>query len=264
MAQALVTVLDEKHVGSEGDAVRVRRITLNRADKANAMTADMMRSVARIVAEQAADVHVLQSASARLFCAGADIAEFLAGEQALAEQEHALLALIESLSQSQVPLLAVVRGKASGAGVLLLALSDVVLAAEGSQLACPEIQFGMYPVIVDAVLNARISPALASRMCLGQALGALDAWQVGLVTEVIPQADFDAVVAQRLDYFLARSGSLAIARQCRQRMASAQAVVQRVQSVAPLMGDNYRGGGVRERISGYLSDLARKRNPAGA
>ncbi len=261
MGQALVTVLDEKHVGAEGGAVRVRRITLNRADKANAMTADMMRSVARIVAEQAADVHVLQSASARLFCAGADISEFLAGERALAEQEHALLELIESLSLSQVPLLAVVRGKASGAGVLMLALADVVLAAGDAQLACPEIHFGMYPVIVDAVLNARISPALASRMCLGQALGAADAWQAGLVTEVVPLADFDVLAEQRLDYFLARSGSLAIARQCRQRMASAQAVVQRVRAVAPLMADNYRSGGVRERISGYLSGLGRKQHP---
>lgn len=257
MTKSLIEVQDTvwERSGGQQSGVKVRCLTLNRLDKANALSAGMMQNLASAVSAQSADLHILRSAHQRLFCAGADIAEFVAGPAALAAQEHALLALIEQFSLSQVPLIAVIRGKASGAGVILAALADVVLASEDAELSCPEIRFGMYPVIVNAVLCSRVTYALSNRMCLGQSLTVEEAWRVGLVSEVMPLPSFDQQVEERLRFFSERSDSLAIARQCRQRISPPQLLLQQVQSVASLMAENYLSKGVRERIAAYLGGL---------
>lgn len=246
-------VLTEDRQTSAG--VRVRTITLNRPRKANAMNAAMQREVAAAVTGGAAQLHVLYSASDRVFCAGADIAQFVEGSDALAEQEHALVEMIGALAASQVPLIAVAQGKATGAGALLLTMADVVLAAENVEIACPEIRFGMYPVIVEAVLQSRISPALAARICLGQSLAAREAHAVGLVTEVLPLAEFASRSMRRLDFYLERGAGLTAARTSRLLAHPANALVRRVRAVAPLMSENYKKAGVRERILSYLSGL---------
>ena len=102
-------------VGAEGaEAVALRTVTLNRPRKANALTAEMMDALTRAIAPasggQAAQICVLRSASNRLFCAGADIAEFVSGAGTLARQEHALLSLIGQLAASTVPLVVIARG----------------------------------------------------------------------------------------------------------------------------------------------------------
>ena len=260
MPELMVTVRDAVRVIG-GNELRVRRIGLNRTAKANALTASMMNTLAELFAKQDADLHILESASQRVFCAGADIAEFVESDQALAKQEHALLEMITQLSSARVPVVSVVRGKASGAGVVLLALSDLVIAAQDAELACPEVRFGMYPVIVDAVLKSRVSPALAQRMCLGQSLSADGAWNAGLVTEVIAGAQFAESVEQRLEFYIERTRALTIARTSRLFSEAAnQAVAERVRVVAPLMAENFRSPGVKGSISAYLSSLSSKRS----
>jgi len=234
-------------------------LVLDRVDKANAMNARMMREVAEFAAGPSvaeAGVLLLSSASPALFCAGADIAEFVAGPEALAEQEEALLAMIEALACCPAPLIAVARGRAAGAGAILLALADVVIAADDLQLACPEIRFGMYPVIVDAVLQARMLPALSQRLCLGgEAIGAVEAFRVGLVTEVLPATDFASAARIRLAWYLGCRAALGIARRSRLLTQSPQALVARVKAVAPLMQENFGRPGVVERIASYLEGL---------
>ncbi|MFZ2858489.1 MULTISPECIES: enoyl-CoA hydratase/isomerase family protein [Acidovorax] len=238
--------------------VRVRVITLNRPEKANAMNVEMMKGVAAAVAGSRADVNVLRSASERVFCAGADIAQFVSGEAALAEQEHALLEMLGELAASTVPLVAVAQGKAAGAGAMLLAMADVVLAAEDVEVACPEMRFGMYPVIVEAVLQSRISAALASRMCFGHSLSAQEACGVGLVTEVLALSEFASLSSERLDFYLLRSKGLAVARKSRLLSQPANVLLRRLDEVAPLMSENYGAAGVRERIASYLAGMGRR------
>lgn len=246
------------------EGAMARTLTLNRPGKANALTHAMLESLAAGLGRPGAEVHVLRSASSRLFCAGADIEEFVAGAGQLAGHGTALLDLIRQRTLSPAPLVAIARGKASGAGALLLALADVVIAADDLEFGCPEIRFGMYPVIVEAVLQSRVSPALASRLCLGQALDAAEAHRAGLVTEVLPVGDFEALAAQRLAFYLERSGALRVARAGARRAHPPEALVARVAAVAPLMAENFAQNGVRERIAGYLGGLRRDKARPGA
>ncbi|WP_262358363.1 enoyl-CoA hydratase-related protein, partial [Bordetella pertussis] len=61
-------------------------------------------------------------------------------------QGAALRELMAAMARCPLPLLAVARGKAAGAGVILLAMTDLVIAAQDLSLACPEMAFSMYPV----------------------------------------------------------------------------------------------------------------------
>jgi enoyl-CoA hydratase/carnithine racemase len=238
----------------------VLRITLDRADKANALTSDMMFALASAVrGARVGELVVLQSASPRLFCAGADIAQFVSGPEALARQEQGLLALIDAMAQSPAPLLAVARGRASGAGAILVALADVVVAADDLQVAAPEFVFGMYPIVVEAVLQSRLWPALVQRLCTG--VGAIDAQQalqLGLVTEVLPQPQFDDAAATREHYYLERLAGLQALRGSRRVSAATAEMRQQLQAVAPLMLENFAAPGVRERIQDYVAGLRKR------
>lgn len=237
-----------------------RTVWLHRAAKANALTAGMMEAMAAAAAGAGErDVLVLRSSSPKLFCAGADIAEFLAGGDALASQEHALLSMIRRLAETPVPVVAIAHGKASGAGAILLALADVVIAADDLEISCPEIRFGMFPVIVESVLQSRLPATLATRLCLtGLPLGAEAAAGFGLVTEVLPADGFDDRADGRLAAWLDRADALRIARASRARLHPPAALLERVERVAPLMAENFRRPGVRDSIQAYLAQLGRR------
>lgn len=233
-------------------------ITLNRSDKANALTAGMMEGIGRAVADARADeIVLLSSASPSLFCAGADIREFVGGS--LPQQELALLGMIRAMAGSCAPIVAVARGRASGAGALLLCLADVVVAAEDLQVACPEFVFGMYPVIVEAVLQSRLSPAVAAQMCLGAAvLAAAQAREAGLVTEVLPEAGFADAARARVAHYVERRPGLAAMRRSRTIGQATRVMGEQLDAVAPLMMENFQAPGVQERIARYLSGLGRR------
>ncbi len=233
-------------------------IALTRGDKANALTAGMMEGIAQAVAGAHADeIVLLSSASPTLFCAGADIREFVGGR--LPQQEEALLAMIRAMAHSQAPIVAIARGRASGAGALLLCLADVVIAAEDLQVACPEFVFGMYPIIVEAVLQSRLSPAIAAQMCLGAGvLTATQARAAGIATELLPTADFVDAGRARVGYYVERRAGLAAMRRARRVGLATRTMCEQLEAVAPLMMENFHASGVRERIARYLEGLARR------
>lgn len=208
---------------------------------------------------QRGDLIVLQSALPRLFCAGADIAQFVSGSAALARQEQGLVALIDAMAESEAPTLAVARGRAAGAGAILLALADVVLAADDLQIAAPEFIFGMYPIVVEAVLQSRLWPALVQRLCTG--VGGIDAAQgqaLGLVTEVLPVDGFEAAASVREAHYEERFAGLQALRGSRRVSAGTASMRQQLRAVGPLMIANFEAPGVHGRIQDYVHGLRKR------
>lgn len=238
-------------------------LTLRRSAKANALTAAMMTRLAEVADEAGREPEppllLLASDSPRAFCAGADIAEFADDADALQRQEHALRALITAFTQGAAPVLALARGRASGAGAILLALADGVIAADDLVVAAPEIAFGMYPVIVEAVLASRLSPALAQQLCLsGRAVDAAEALSLGLITEALPAAGFEPAAAARVRHYRERLVALRTLRQARRGGEPARQLLLQLPRVAPLMARNHADAGVRARIEAYRAALGRR------
>lgn len=231
----------------------IRSITIDRAEKANALTAGMMFALADAV-RAAGDVGlvVIEGRGTAGFSAGADIAEFLQGGECLERQEEGLKAIVTSLATSPRPVVAAIHGRTLGAGVLIASMCDLVIAADNLAFGLPEIRFNMYPVMVQAALEEKVSEALAFQLCAtGRLLDAVEARSLGLVSDIVPVASFAASVAERAEFYRDRIEALQIGRKAKGAREGSD-VQTRIARLAPLMHENFSRPGVRETIARYL------------
>jgi len=183
------------------------RLTLDRPDKLNALSADMVRDLVEAIGEAEADpeVRVIALAGAgRAFCSGYDLTEEAGGpiegpiawRELLAEDVAATLRLLDCPK----PVIAQVHGYALAGGLELAMACDLVVAAEGTKLGEPEIRYGSAPV---ALLMPYLIGQKKTRELLltGDLIDAAEAERIGLVNRVVPadrlEAEVDAL-ADRL------------------------------------------------------------------
>ncbi len=110
-----------------------------------------------------------------------------------------------AISSAPVPVLAVVRGRAEGYGLGLLAAADVVLAGEGASFSIPEMLRQIPPTLVMTSLLGRAPAKLVAHLVLSQeAVGAAQALAQGLVSKVVADdaldAEMDALTLRILGY----------------------------------------------------------------
>lgn len=230
------------------EAVRIyddgglRRLTLNRAEKINALNTTMIRALTASITSASGDgieLLVVNGAGERGFCAGGDLAEIQQGGAAFREQEEALRGLVVALHTAAVPVLCAVHGRTLGAGCIVASLSDVVLAADSLHFGFPEMRFGLYPAFVHGAIIERVSNAMAFQLCIGgRVLSAVEALALGFVTEVLPAVDFTNAVEERVDYYRERIDAMVIGRRIR-HMALSGDMDKRMAALGPLLLENH-------------------------
>jgi cyclohexa-1,5-dienecarbonyl-CoA hydratase len=164
---------------------RLLRLRLDRP-KANILDAALVRAIENAFLEQADGAQlrgVLIDASGAHFSFGASIEEHLPGQCA------AMLAsfhrLILRLFASPVPVLVAIRGQCLGGGLELASAGHLLFAAPDAKFGQPEIQIGVFAPAASCLLPERIRLAAAEDLLLsGRSIGAQQACQIGLVTEV--------------------------------------------------------------------------------
>ena len=174
----------------------VALITLNRADKMNALTTQMRAELTHAVTEggRAARVVVLTGAG-RAFCSGQDLADRAGGvadlEKTLREEYAPLL---RAIINCPVPTIAAVNGPAAGAGANIALAADVVFASESAYFMQAFTRIGLIP-------DAGGTYVLPRQMGMAKAMGAAlfadkitarqaDDW--GMIWQAVPDAEFDA------------------------------------------------------------------------
>lgn len=208
------------------EARGIARITLDRPAKINALTAAMMERVAETVESCAARddlaLLVIDGRGTKGFCAGADVTEFASGATALERQLLALSGLALAMERSRLPIAVLVHGRTLGGGAAIAALADLVIAAEDTGFGYPEMQIGLFPAIVTAILRRRLPEAQAHALTFGgRVMSAAEAQALGLITEVLPAADFAARAEERILHYATRAPALAAARAFRPDGAAA-------------------------------------------
>jgi enoyl-CoA hydratase len=181
------------------DLDAVRRITLNRPDKLNALdkrTLDELHDAfAAAGAEAAVRAVILTGAGPKAFVAGADIAEMsamtpLQGRD-FSRHGQALMSRIERLGK---PVVAMVNGFALGGGLELALACHLRVAADTAKVGQPEVNLGLLPGFGGTQRLLRLTgrgPAL--ELCLlGQQIDAARALALGIFTRVVPAADLEA------------------------------------------------------------------------
>jgi methylglutaconyl-CoA hydratase len=193
----------------------VERLTLNRPDKRNALSAELVaalkEALRRADADPAVRVVAIEGAG-NDFCSGADlsalrrIAEASVMENLEDVDELAELFLLPR--RMRKPVVACVRGRALAGGCGLASACDVVLASEGAQLGYPEVKIGFVPAMVMAILRRSVPEKRAFELIVrGHTLTAAEAERIGLVNHVFAEDEFDAQTAAFLAELAERSPS---------------------------------------------------------
>ncbi len=168
-------------------------ITLNRPEVRNAMNNKMREELVEVLEEIRDDdeVHVvaLTGAGDKAFCAGADISEFPKFSSADQIKRHGRLQPALLLRGIPKPVVAVVNGLALGGGCELVLASDIAIASENARFGQPEIRIGVIPGAGGTqVLPRLIGEKRAKELVFtGRFISAQEAYQFGLVNQVVPQ-----------------------------------------------------------------------------
>jgi len=193
----------------------VLTLTLNRPEKRNALDAGTIELL-RTALEQAEldpEVRVVAVRGAgKDFCAGADLDELLASvEKPADENERAALRLGQlfiAIRELPKPVVAVVQGRALAGGAGLATACDLVLAAESARLGYPEIQRGFVPAMVMTMLRRLTGERRAfDLVATGRMLTAREAFEAGLVSRVVPDAELESSATAILTQLAASSSS---------------------------------------------------------
>jgi methylglutaconyl-CoA hydratase len=174
-------------------------ITLNRAPKRNALSAEMIELLHRALeqADMDADARVvLIRGAGKDFCAGADLDELLASaDRTMQENEASALRLgqiFERIRALPKPVVSLVQGRALAGGAGLATACDLLLAAAGAEIGYPEIQRGFVPAMVTTLLRRMVGEKIALDLILtGRVLTADEALAAGLVTRVVPDRELE-------------------------------------------------------------------------
>ena len=164
-------------------------LTLNRPERRNALTIELMELLCEKLAVLALDprrrVVILKGAGAA-FCAGLDLQE--SADLNTAERGAECVARsLQTLSQSPLVTIAAAHGAAFAGGAGLLACCDFVLGTPELRIAFPEVRRGLVPALVGAILQDRLRDTdLRELFFLGEAIGAERASAMGLLHRIVP------------------------------------------------------------------------------
>ncbi|WP_454878421.1 enoyl-CoA hydratase-related protein [Serratia inhibens] len=166
----------------------VAHITLNRPEKLNALSAEMLTQLLEKMRELDGDKQIraiVISGSARAFAAGADTGT-LATASAIALYTSGFSEKWDQISAIEKPVIAALSGYALGGGLELALLCDIVIADETAILGLPETHIGIIPGAGGTQrLVKSVGKSLAMEMILaGRKITAAEALAAGLISRI--------------------------------------------------------------------------------
>ncbi len=199
-----MTVDDTSQIRTDSHGPHVRRITLNRPDKLNAMTLTLAREL--VAGLRAADADpdvraVVVTGAGRAFCAGIDLTasgrdEYLADKDPIAGHfdwlDIELGAIIRTVHQMRTPVIAAVNGIAVGLGFSLALVADIRVLARSATMADGYIGIGVTGCeLGTSWLLPRLvgRDAAAELLLTGRRIHADEAREIGLCRHVVDDAD---------------------------------------------------------------------------
>jgi enoyl-CoA hydratase/carnithine racemase len=189
---------------------QVVRITLNRPEKRNALSRDMLeqlREALHDVANDSSARAVVLAANGPVFCSGHDLSEMVGcTELDYRDLFSACAYVMQQLRRLPQPVIARVQGVATAAGCQLVAACDLAAAADTATFATPGVKLGLF-CATPMVPLVRAIPAKAAleMLLLGEPITAQRAYELGLINKVVPVEQLDEAVTQFVEGILAAS-----------------------------------------------------------
>jgi len=190
----------------------VATITLDHPETRNALSDELLDGLLEAFGAAGGDdavrCVVLTSSHETVFSSGGNLAGF-AADVPLAHKHRAIdrfPRLFRAIGELGKPTLCAANGHVL-AGALGLALAcDLVVAREGVRFGTPEINVGVFPFMIMALIYRNVGRKKTNELLLlGEQIDAHEAERIGIVNKVVPAADFDAAVADWAGRLAAKS-----------------------------------------------------------
>ena len=191
----------------------VARITIEDAPRRNPLSNEAMASLRREVDRSADDgevrVVVVTGAGDRAFSAGGDLkAGFVDDPLGGHEARGALADLFRAMRSNPKPIIGRVNGAALGGGFGVAAACDITIAADHATFGTPEIDLGLWPMMISAVLLPLVPrKTLLEMMMTGRVVDAEEARALGIVTRVVPADSLDDAVDELAATLMSKSAA---------------------------------------------------------
>src|SRR6516225_2543519 len=185
-------------------------LMLNRPEKRNALSVDLLRQMESVLMQMETDTVarvIVLGARGPAFCSGHDLKEMVGGTE---QSYHELFALCSRVMQQfrrlPQPVIARVHGLATAAGCQLVAACDLAVAAEEATFATPGVKIGLFCTTPMVPLVRTIAPRAALEMLLtGKPISAQRAFELGLVNRLVPMSELDQAVEEYVNAILTSS-----------------------------------------------------------
>jgi enoyl-CoA hydratase/carnithine racemase len=191
------------------------RITLNRPEKRNALSLELMDELIAALREasaQAATRVIVIDGAGPAFSAGHDLSEMIGRDEAFYRELFGVCTtLMETIHELSQPVIAKVHGIATAAGCQLVAACDLAIAADGARFATPGVKIGLFCSTPMVPVSRAIGRKRAMQLLLtGESIDAVTALDWGLVNRVVPAVKLETAVLELVDA-IARSSSYTVA-----------------------------------------------------
>lgn len=181
---------------------RVAWFTINRDERRNALSVDVIDLFQQYLDNAEADntvrVGCITAVGDKAFCSGADLTSSMAGGDPLAGATK-FAELLKRMSRFSKPLVARVNGHCMAGGMGLMLACDLVYAREDAKFGTPEVNVGLFPMMIGALIfrNAGRKKALEMIYTAGS-VSAVEAEEMGLITRSCSPEDMDDIVSKSL------------------------------------------------------------------
>jgi enoyl-CoA hydratase/carnithine racemase len=177
----------------------VLRLHIDREAKRNALNGDVLDGMLAALRDPGDARVVLVTSAGKVFCSGADLVQMAPDATGLEVHEGRgkLRELVLEMRDCPLPVVASVQGLCLAGGTALIMGCDVVLAAEDAAFGLPEVDLGLWPFMVSALLCRHVSPKRAMEMMLSaRRVPAREALEMGMISRVVEDlaAETEALV----------------------------------------------------------------------
>jgi enoyl-CoA hydratase/carnithine racemase len=181
---------------------KIAIFTVNRPEARNALNMETMRELRDVMTDFRDDpdlwVGIITGAGEKAFCGGADIKDTLPFMQKHSRDPWAMPASIMRGLEMWKPLIAAINGTALGGGLELALACDIRIAADNARLGTTEVNLGLIPGWGGTQRLPRVIPwcKAAELLLMGRPIDAEEAYRIGLVNKVVPQAEVMATAKE--------------------------------------------------------------------
>lgn len=235
-------------------------LAIARPARRNALTWEMYDALDAALAQAEADetvrVVVVRGTDAA-FSAGNDLEDFLLRPPS--GHDAPVFRFLERVAGAAKPLVAAVNGPAVGIGTTLLLHCDLVFAGEGARFALPFVKLGLVPEFASSYLLPLVAGMSRARelLLLGEPFDARAAFEAGIVTRVVPDAEVQARAAEAAARLAALPPEAVRATKALLRAPHRDAVARQLRAEGDVFREMLARPEAREHLAAFLAKRAK-------